>query len=75
MSKVRAKLPKRFQFTFTLVGFTILAIILSGFYLIFSGVWKLLWPIRKLISKLKRKPKPGILKDVHKSLNTGENLS
>jgi len=55
MHKVRSKLPKRFQFTFTLVGFTILAIVLSGFYLFFTGVWKLLWPIRKLVNKLKKK--------------------
>jgi hypothetical protein len=52
MHKTRNKLPKRFQLTFTLVGLTILAVILSGLYLICIGVWKLLWPIRKLISRI-----------------------
>jgi Co/Zn/Cd efflux system component len=55
MHKTRTKLPKRFQFTFTLVGLTILVIILSGLYLICISVWKLLWPIRKLISKIRNK--------------------
>jgi hypothetical protein len=55
MVRVRNTFPKRLQFTLTLIGLTILAIIGSVLYLIGKGVWKLLWPIRKLISKIRRR--------------------
>jgi hypothetical protein len=59
MSRARAKLPRRFQFTLTLVGLTALAILASGVYLVCVGVWKLLWPVRRLVGKiraLKKRP-------------------
>jgi hypothetical protein len=59
MSRARAKLPRRIQFTSTLVGLTALAIIVSGVYLVCVGAWKLLWPVRRLVSKtrtLKKRP-------------------